>query len=342
MKLDPNNAEGWNALALEYRFRGDYGRELDAWRDAVSVEPLWLRAFFNASETAWNLGYRDEADRYSRKAAVDAPIQPFTRFMIKADMAMRRGDYSQSLAAADEAFKAAVGDGDVFGQLARARALRAMGDFQRARETWPFYRVDDLMWRMWQDRPPTPQEVQAAIRNPGIAWSDEANTSFRLATLLNANRPREAAALFGAKFRSPDEMANNPPFGHAAFVRDFALVSLALRSSGRPADPKNDCALADAAVRRTLSLGPVPSWYYAIAAELGRLRDVARRRDRSRTGGGPRLDLRRRARLLRRHRAETSFRDTSRRPISSGYATASWFRPSASAPKVNLKWPFSH
>ena len=67
VKLDPNNAEGWNALALEYRFRGDYGRELDAWRHAVSVEPLWFRAFFNASETAWNLGYRDEAERYSQK-----------------------------------------------------------------------------------------------------------------------------------------------------------------------------------------------------------------------------------------------------------------------------------
>lgn len=266
--LDPNNAEAWNAVALEHRFRGDYVRELAAWRQAVRIEPLWFRAFFNASETAWNLGYRSEAAQYARKASTDEPNQPFTAQMIRSDMAMRRGDYSQSLAASNEAFKVSRAGGDFYAQLARARALRAMGDFGGARDIWPFYRVDDVMWRMWHNRAPTPQEVGSEIRNPRIAWSDEANIAFRLATLLNANRAREAAALYDAKFHSPAEMASRMPFGHAAFVRDSALVILALRARGRTVEAQRMADLAEAAVRKTLSLGRVPCWYYSIAAQL--------------------------------------------------------------------------
>jgi len=269
VQLDPANEEAWSALALEYRFRGDYERELYAWRRAVSIDPLWPRAFFSASDSAWDLGLHEEALRYAQRAAADAPPKPFETFMVHSDTAMRRGDYSESLASADLAIRTAPRGREFFGELARARALRAMGDFDRARGQWPFYKMDDAMWGMWHNKPPTTDQVQALLSSPKLAWDNEAAVSFRLATLINANRAKEASALFDAKFRSPEDMATSPPFGHAAFVRHAALIALALRMSGRAAESQRMIAIADAQVQTTTMRGrPVPSWYPALAAQL--------------------------------------------------------------------------
>lgn len=189
--------------------------------------------------------------------------------MVRSDTAMRRGHYSESLAAADLAIRAAPSGREFFGELARARALRAMGDFDRARGQWPFYKMDDAMWRMWHNKPPTTDQVQALLRSPQLVWDNEAAVSFRLATLINANRAREAAALFDAKFRSPEQMAKSPPFGHAAFIRHAALIALALRLSGRTAESQRMIAIADAEVQKTMRRGEViPNWYPALTAQL--------------------------------------------------------------------------
>ena len=266
-KLEPSNVEAWNALALDYRFAGEYRRELDAWRRAVDIEPLWPRAFFNASELAWSMGYRSEAERYSRRGATADPA-PFQALMVTSDRAMRAGDFSSSLKAGSEARVTASGGLKFFGDLASARALRAMNYYREARPIWPFYTVDETVWRMWHNQAPTPDQMQLTFQEPASAWASDASISYRLATLLNAGRSREAARLFDVRFQSPRAMAERPPFGHAAFIRHSALVALAMRQSGRENEARKLLELANAAIRRTRAQGRVPNWYHALCAQL--------------------------------------------------------------------------
>lgn len=267
-QLEPSNSEILNALALEYRFRGEYGRELDIWRRAVAVDPLWHRTYFNAAETAWNLGFRAEAERYARRYAADAQPRPFAPIMVPGDMAYRRGDFSTALATSKSATSIASGGRRFFGELAQSRAFRAMGYFDDARPIWPFYRVDDTMARMWRNEPPSLQEMAIVFRDPEVAWKDEANISFRLATLINAGRAAEAARLYDLRFSSPRDMTLKQPLGHATFVRHAALVALALRMSGREAESRELVANVDSQVRRVMTSGRVPAWYHALSAQL--------------------------------------------------------------------------
>ena len=93
VKLDPGNSESWAALAFDYRFFGEYTREFQAWRRAATIDPLWPRAFFTASESAWDLGYRKEAQEFSRRAAA---ANDFDAAMIKNDFGMRRGTFADA------------------------------------------------------------------------------------------------------------------------------------------------------------------------------------------------------------------------------------------------------
>ena len=267
-QLNPNDAEIWNALALDYRFHGEYGRELEAWRRAVAIDPLWFRAFFNASETAWNFQLSGEANRYSAKAAADASPQPFTALMVQSDQAMRRADFSSSLIAANRAKGAAPEGRRRYAELAQSRALRAMGDLGRAASGWPFYPVDAVMLAMWRNEAPSADHVRGTISNPSAIRSDEARITFYLATLINAGRVQEAVQLFEARYGSPAGLASQQPFGHAAFVRHATLGSIAYARSGRPVEANQLIRLTTGAAREVGGRGPQPNWYPALCAQL--------------------------------------------------------------------------
>ena len=264
VELDPGNSENWAALAFDYRFTGEYEREHAAWRRAATIDPLWARAFFTASETAWDLGYRKEASEFSSRARSESA---FNAGMVRNDFGMRRGDFADAYRSGRVAQSAATRGRVGWAHLAQARALRAMNLYEPARRIWPFYRVDDVMWRMWHNQAPTAAELVNEKTSFSSIFSDDARSTFLFATLINAGRTEEAARLFDDLYKSPTAMADPTPLGHAIFVRQSALVYLALKKSGRTVEAAEVRRVAESAVRRTLSNGRVPNWYHAIAAQ---------------------------------------------------------------------------
>ena len=142
-----------------------------------------------------------------------------------------------------------------------------MNQYAAAKAIWPFYRIDDLMWRMWNNRRQL-LRVDTERRRFSQIWSDDARATYLLATLLNAGRPVEAAQVYDGLFGSPKEMTTNVPLGHSVFVRHSALSALALHRSGRDKESRQVLNGAASAVRRTLAQERVPNWYHAIVAQL--------------------------------------------------------------------------
>jgi tetratricopeptide (TPR) repeat protein len=264
VRLDPGNSENWAALAFDYRFGGDYEREYAAWRRAATIDPLWARAFFSASEAAWDLGLRKEAEVFSSRAAQE---NAFNAAMTRSDFGMRRGQFAAAFRDGRVAQAAATRGRSQWALVAQGRALRAMNLYEPARNVWLFYKVDDVMWRMWHNRAPTPAELARESASSDRIWADDARVTFLFATLLNAGRMQEAADLFDSLFKTPAAMADPSPLGHAIFVRQAALVYLALSQTGRARQAAELRGIADAAVGRTLGQARVPNWYHALAAQ---------------------------------------------------------------------------
>jgi tetratricopeptide (TPR) repeat protein len=268
VRLDPTNAENWNTLGRQYRIDGDYGLELNAFRRAVAIDPLWVRTHFDAAESAWNLNSREESDRYSVRAERGAAPGSFEALMPQSDRQFRRGDYSGSLATAGKARSVAPPGRLFYADLARARAWRAAGNFADARPAWPFYKVDEIMWRMWRNEAPSPAAIAAAVRKPRESWRGDHRISFMLATLINAGRDNEAASLFDARFPNAAAMRRADGQAHSEFVRRSALVAMALERVGRSAEARGLIRHANDEIGRVLRSRAVPNWYYALAAQL--------------------------------------------------------------------------
>lgn len=258
-RLNPHSAETWIELEKLYARAGDFPRMLDAARRAVAVDPLMRRAAYTAAYDAWSMGHPEEAATYLRRIGTDGTPQPLSAHEAKAALAAQRGDIAGAIR--EEMAAYAIGDqggrrrveDDLFGLVYALRYL------PEARRLSHFVKVDDVIYGMWQGRPPPPAYVRTLYTMPVGDWKDSERLYLALCTLLKAGRTAEAVTLYDRRYQSPEDMqarhTNN------AYLNFAPLFAIALRDFGRNAEADRLVALAMARVRDAKQRGPMPLWF---------------------------------------------------------------------------------
>jgi TolB-like protein len=254
-KLDPNDSEIWGHLAQTYEGGGNYPAALDAWRNAVRIDPLSPRNSYSAASIARALGYEDESRFYALRFARDSDPQPFWSFMSRAGMKDGEGDLSAALKYALMAKAVADPGHRVFANLEISGALRSAGYLEQARN---FVHVDAMTWGLWHGQPP------ARMIEPE---SVEAPTGLILKTLVNHHRGAEVVAYYKRRFESAEAMVG-PANDHEETLRDGATIALALAQTGHRDEANHLLDLLRREAAKRLAAGRVPRDYPALVATV--------------------------------------------------------------------------
>ena len=262
---EPGNAETWHWLSIVYDRVGDYPRSLEAARRAVSIDPLWKRAFGYAAEAAWERGHRQEATAYLKRTTGTGLDPAFTRHATRSHMAYLQGDFSGAAGEADVARRLGSASNKPIAEWMLASALWRLGHLEKALAVRPDLHSADLL-HLWQGKLPADP-----LRNP-LAWDrrlGRVNPKRYLALrmLINAGRPREVVEYYDRTFGSPGALARHPE-GHLEFIYDASAVSGALREVGRQKEAGAILAAANVAIAKRLERGAVAPWYHAAAAQI--------------------------------------------------------------------------
>jgi TolB-like protein/tetratricopeptide (TPR) repeat protein len=264
-RLDPNNADVWFSLGNYYDWLGDFDAQLAARRKAVALEPLWLFGFVPAIDTAWNLGFEEEARRYAEHVERDGLPAPFQAQMTRGSMAELNGDPSLELAQGLAARRSAEAGFKMFPNFLIGGALRATGDLDRARRFWAEYEVDDRAWKLWHGQPPSAGELASMSRDPAPVWANYPLLSTLLKSLVNDGRSAEVVDIYRRRFGAPEKMQLYPG-GHVDFIEDAATVATALRDVGNGEEADRILRLARQGIDERLRRGRVPRSYHFRAA----------------------------------------------------------------------------
>ena len=269
LRLDPNNADAWGRIAGIYEWEGYFPDEMAAFRRQIAIDPLWLPAIFHASDLAWQLGYKAEAQDYVRRIERENP-GAIEAHLARAAMAYNSGDLSGALQEGLAAKRLSDAGSRPFVDRQISHALRAAGFLERARPIW-WYAVDDSMWSLWNGRALPQDTVDRLYRNVTLQWANESVTFAVLKTLVSNGRPAAAVALYRKRFSSPEAMLRFPS-GHLGFLEDGATIALALRDTGQKAEADRLLALLRREAQKRLDHGPVPNnyrYYVAMTQAVG-------------------------------------------------------------------------
>lgn len=100
---------------------------------ATQADPQFALAFARLAQTYGNLGYDNEAERYSRQAVtLGQQLPPTERYLIEAGNARITNDNDKAIAAYENLAKASPYDPDI--QFALAQAYESASDFDKSRE----------------------------------------------------------------------------------------------------------------------------------------------------------------------------------------------------------------
>ena len=251
-KLDPNSAEIWDSIGQRAEYAGDSPRALDAYRRLDALEPLWWHGHDRVAELAWRMGYRQEARTVVDRVARDA--RPFSGNMARGKLAIHQGDWSEAMKWLRAARAVAEPSEKVMADMRMAMVMRSLGDFEHARPHFPYYEVDDDMWRMWNGKALGSQRIAELNKDPVKLWR-KTKMYFLARTLLREGRSAELVRLYDLRFKSPDEL-------RATLGQASPELVMALRDVGRVADADRMAKLGEADARRVQSYGQVPFDFY--------------------------------------------------------------------------------
>lgn len=251
-ELDPNGAEVWDSIGQAAEYEGDFPRALDAYRRLDAIEPLWWHGHDRVAELAWRMGYRDEARAVVDRVARDS--KPFSGNMARGKLAIHQGDWSEAMKWLRAARAVAEPSEKVMADMRIAMVMRSLGDFEQSRPGFPYYEVDDDMWRMWNGHALAPRRIAELSKDPVRQWRST-KMYFLARTLLRERRSAELVKLYDLRFKSPDEL-------RATLGQASPELVMAFRDVGRAADANRMAKLGEADARRVQSYGRVPSGFY--------------------------------------------------------------------------------
>ncbi len=256
--LDPRDPEIQFWLSQVLFIEGDFGGRLDALRRSAAIDPLWHRASGFAALAAWELGFEREAEQHAARLR-QADLARSFDCGYALDCA--RGDYAavvrQTIAVRQE-----LKTSDVDGKL--GLTLLVLGHVEPAKL---LLGMPPPLWRVASDA-----GLAAGELGPFLDESlrDGRANLFALTALRQAVRDGRHAEVVAA-YDVPSGRLNNlssDDAPNAARITEGLQVALSLRALGRDRDASFLLGRADAAIRRSSSLGAVPNWMHAGAASV--------------------------------------------------------------------------
>jgi tetratricopeptide (TPR) repeat protein len=260
IELNPRDPQTQFWISNHYSGLLDFGRQLNALRQVVSLDPQWALGSNIAATVAWELGHRDEARRYARRLLT---IDRQQAFNCDYQLDIANGEYAaivRKLAAVRNAVEKPIR-----ADMKLASVLLTLGFVEPARL---LMRLPDHEWQVASGGPIAAAAFIKVESSSRSEWmSSRYFLSAALQRLLNEGRAAEVVDRFdrGTGHVASLARADASRSNIAEFGPD---VALALRRVGREQEARNLVGRADRVISETLARGPVPNWFQIWIAKL--------------------------------------------------------------------------
>ena len=262
-ELDPNDAENLLGLGVAQSASGEFDQELETYRRANAIDPLWYRTTGQLAIGLSEMGKRHEAESVARHGFAQ---NPSNLQIILGRIAWTVGDFSEagrnwSTVARSNSPR---WSGTAKGRLEEVKYKLGLGG--TAEDPQPRDPTRRRTFRSWINVPPTVAVWRARNRDPMTAdqYRDDNRAAAKL--MLNAARAPELAETYdgavGLMSLRPGEPLRVDQLSEAP------VVAIALRQVGRPAEADRLLREADRLVRTVYSGSAVPFWFEADAAAI--------------------------------------------------------------------------
>jgi TolB-like protein/DNA-binding winged helix-turn-helix (wHTH) protein/tetratricopeptide (TPR) repeat protein len=262
-ELDPSDAENLLGLGLTQGANGEFDSELETYRRANAIDPLWYRTTGQLAIALSEMGRRAEAEAVGRRGFSQ---NPSNLQIILGRIAWNLGDSSE---AGRRWSIVARSNSPRWSRTAKGRLEEVkyqLGLGGAAEDSQPRDPQRRRTFRSWLEAPPAPAVWKARNRDAMTAdqYRDDNHVAAKL--MLNAGRASELAATYDS---AVGLMSLRP--GKALRVDQLSeapVVSIALRQVGRSAEANSLLVQADRIVRKIYRATTVPFWFEADAAAI--------------------------------------------------------------------------
>lgn len=262
-ELAPNDAENLLGLGLAQSASGEFGRELETYRHANAIDPLWYRTTGQLAISLSEMGKRHEAEAVARRGFAQSTSN---LEIILGRIAWELGDFSEagrhwSIAARSNSPR---WSGVANGRLEEVKYKLALGG--TAEDPQPRDPTRRRTFRSWMKDPPTAALWKA--RNQDAMTADQYRDDNRAAAklMLNAARAPELIETYDGAGGLMSLRPGKPL--RVDQIVEAPVVAIALRQVRRSAEAGRLLGEADRLVRTVYSSTVVPFWFEADAAAL--------------------------------------------------------------------------
>jgi TolB-like protein/DNA-binding winged helix-turn-helix (wHTH) protein/Tfp pilus assembly protein PilF len=261
-ELDPNNSEYLIWLGLAQGMSGEFEQELQSYRRAHSLDPLWFRPIRDVTLSLAEFGERSEAEAFVRRAT----NRPERQHMLLSRTAATAGDYSEAVRRSmmvERIEPAGLTNPSTLHLITIRYALGLptepppRGWVRPSDQTRPIRRV-------WMEFPPSPEEWKKRNRSRLASEVYHYENEMAAKLMLNAGRARELVATYLSDAGLLGVHRNDRVRAHQ--LGDVPVVALALRRAGQPQEADRLLREADRVIRTVHKRGRVPIWFDAHVA----------------------------------------------------------------------------
>lgn len=272
-ELDPNSAENLIGLGSALASSGEFDRELAVYRRARELDPLWFRTTGQLGIRLAEMGRRAEAEAIARQGF--AHNEPNLHILL-GRIGWLVGDFSEAarhwsiVARANSprwSDRARIGVTEVkmlLGLTPNPRGMKVAFLSLRQRGS------------VWIQGPPAPRDWQKRNRDGLAADVFRADNHVAAKLMLNADRAVELAATYDGPVGLLSIRATEPL--RADQLHETAVVALALRQAGRPADADRLLNQANSRIAALYRQRAIP---FALDADVAAVRAVQGKREQA-------------------------------------------------------------
>jgi TolB-like protein/DNA-binding winged helix-turn-helix (wHTH) protein/tetratricopeptide (TPR) repeat protein len=261
--LNPNDAENLLGLGLAQSADGEFGGEIESYRRANEIDPLWYRTTGQLAIALADMGRRGQAEAVARRGFSQ---NPSNLHIILGRIAWELGDSSEAarhwaIVVRSNSPRWAEAASGRLGEVKYALGLSDRGEGAQPRD--PTRR---RTFRAWLSAPPAAAVWQAQNSDAMTAdqYRDDSHVAAKL--MLNAGRAAELVAAYDGPIGLLSLRPGRPL--RVDQLSEAPAVAIALRQRGRAAEAGSVLRQADAALRQAYRQGAVPFWFDADAAAV--------------------------------------------------------------------------
>jgi TolB-like protein/DNA-binding winged helix-turn-helix (wHTH) protein/tetratricopeptide (TPR) repeat protein len=273
VELDPNNAEALIGLGSALGAAGEFDAEMATYQRARVVDPAWFRTTGQLARRFAETGQRVEAEKIADNGFAN---DQGNLHILLGRIAWILGDYSEAARQWSIMARANSPRWSARAQLSLADAKAAVGLGPTRAGMKLFLPFTRQRAELRTDAPPSASSWKAHNRSVIAAdvYREENDVAAKL--MLKAGRSKELAATYDSPVGLLSLRPNEPV--RADQLHEVAVVALALRQAGRPADADRLLSKAASTIEGIYSQRAIP---FALDADVAAISAVQGRRDQA-------------------------------------------------------------